>query len=132
MTTLNAKSKLHFKTKTGKTISRSVTYCHDLPGLIALKILVEDIDDSEELVNVIGVDDGKKTLKIVWNWSLVKKKDIGKRKFMGPKRSIILAVVSKVQETHYNIEVLMKLTKKRIVYCNCVICIYYIVECLGN
>ena len=59
---------------------------------------------------MVGVDDGKKTLKIVWNWSLVKKKDIGKRKFMGPKRSIILAVVSKVQETHYNIEVLMKLT----------------------
>ena len=111
LTTLNAKSKVHFKKKNGKAISRSVTYCHDLPGLIAFKKLVEDIDDTKEMMNVIGMDDGKKVLKIVWNWSLTMEQDKGKNKFMGPKRCIILAAVSKVKETHHNIGVLMEITK---------------------
>ena len=111
LATLNAKSKNHFKRKNGKALSRSVTYCHDLPGLIAFKKLVEDIDETKEMMNVIGIDDGKKVLKIVWNWSLMMEDDDGKNKFMGPKRCIILAAVSKVKETHHNIGVLMDITK---------------------
>ena len=108
---LDSNSDLHFKSKKGKPISRSVTYCHDLPGLIAYKKLVENIDEEKEILNVIGIDDGKGILKVVWNWSLMVENDQGKKKLMGPKRSIILAVVSKVKENHFNISVLMNLTK---------------------
>jgi hypothetical protein len=108
---LDKSIKLYFKSKTGRILSRSVTYFHDLPGLIACKKLLENIDDDEEMMNVIGVDDGKDILKIVWNWSLMFKTDKGKRKLMGPKRSNILAVVSKVKESHYNMAVLLELTK---------------------
>ena len=65
----------------------------------------------KEMMNVIGMDDGKKVLKIVWNWSLMMEEDKGKNKFMSPKRCIILAAVSKVKETHHNIGVLMDITK---------------------
>ena len=88
-----------------------MTYCHELPGLIAFKKLLENIEDSEDLTNVIGIDDGKNILKIVWNWSLMLKCDKGERKYMGPKRSIILAAVMNVKETHHNMSVLMELTK---------------------
>ena len=107
---LDSSTNLHFKTKKGKIISRSVTYCHDLPGLIAYKKLVENIDESKQILNVIGVDDGKGILKIVWNWSLMFDRDLGKKKLMGPKRSIVLAAVSKVKETHHNMKVLMEIT----------------------
>ena len=66
------------------------------------------MDDTIE--NVIGVDDGKQVLKIVWNWSLMTKNNEGKDKLMGPKRSIVLAAVSKVKESYHNMSVLMKLT----------------------
>ena len=107
---LDSSTTLQFKNKKGKTLSRSVIYCHDLPGLIAYKKLVEGIDDSKEILNVIGVDDGKGILKIVWNWSLIFDTDTGKKKLMGPKRSIVLAAVSKVKETHHNMKIFMELT----------------------
>ena len=110
-TCLDKNTELNFKTKKGKTLSRSVTYCHDLPGLIAFKKLVECLDDDEDILNVIGADDGKNILKIVWNWSLKYKTDKGNMKLMGPKRSIVLAVVAKVKESHHNMAVLMELTK---------------------
>jgi hypothetical protein len=61
-------------------------------------------------MNVIGVDDGKSVLKMVWNWS-TRKADNGKDKLTGLKRSIVLAAVSKVSESHHNMKVLMQLTK---------------------
>ena len=68
-TTLDANSTLHFLSrKQNKPLSRSVTYCHDLPGLIAYKKIVEGYDDSIDVINVIGVDEGKSILKIIWNW----------------------------------------------------------------
>ena len=108
---LDKSTNLNFRTKAGKILSRSVTYCHDLPGLIAYKKLVENINNDDETMNVIGVDDGKDILKIVWNRSLMYKTDIGERKLTGPNRTIILAGVSKVKETHHNMAVLMELTK---------------------
>ena len=108
---LEKTSTLHFTRKNGQGIDRSVTYCHDLPGLIAFKKLVENHLESEEVMNVVGIDDGKNILKIVWNWSLMFKTDKGKDKLMGPKKSIILAAVSKVKESHHNMAVLMELTK---------------------
>ena len=108
---LDSSTNLHFKTKKGKILSRSITYCHDIPGLIAFKKLTENVDESKEMLNVVGVDDGKQILKIVWNWSLMYENDVGKNKLMGPKSSIILAAVSKVKETHHNMKVLMQLTK---------------------
>ena len=63
------------------------------------------------MLNVIGVDDGKQILKIVWNWSLMFENDRGKKKLMGLKKSIVLFGVRKVKETHHNMKVMMKLTK---------------------
>ena len=48
----------------------TVTYCHDLSSLIAYKKIVEGYDDSIDVINVIGVDEGKSILKIIWNWSV--------------------------------------------------------------
>ena len=44
---LDKSSDLFFKSKKGTAIKRSVTYCHDLPGLIAFKKLVENIDETD-------------------------------------------------------------------------------------
>ena len=93
---LDSKSKYYFKNKMGMPLSRSVTYCQDIPGLITFKKLLENFDELKEVINLIGMDDGKNILKIVWNWSLVKNLDEGEQKLMGPKRTIILAAVSKV------------------------------------
>lgn len=107
---LDSSSPLHFKTKKGKPLSRSVTYCHNVPGLIAFRKLVEVHDDTKDVRNVIGLDDGKSILKIVWNWSMMTLTETTKRKLMGPKRSLILAAVSKVKETCHNVSVLMELS----------------------
>ena len=111
LVTLDSSTKLHFKTKKGKILSRSVVYCHDIPGLIAFKKLIENVDETKEMLNVVGVDDGKQILKVVWNWSLMFENDRGKKKLMGPKKSIVLFGVSKVKETHHNMKVMMELTK---------------------
>ena len=94
---LHEKSTLHFKSKCGKALQRCVVYCHDLPGLIAFKKLIEDTDDND-LINVIGVDEGKGILKMVWNFSKVKK-DNERVRLMGPKRAIVLAAVAQVPDT---------------------------------
>ena len=91
-------------------MTRSVTYCHDVPGLIAFKKLLEEPEDLDELLNVVGADDGKGILKMCWNWSKMKT-DKGETKLMGPKRSIILAAVADVPETYHNMSVLLELTK---------------------
>ena len=109
-TRLDKTTQLHFQTKNKAILSRSVTYCHDLPGLIAFKKLVENLDDDNEVMNVVGINDGKDILKIVWNWSLMFKTEKGKRKLMGPKRSIILVAVSKVKESYFNMAVFLDLT----------------------
>ena len=98
---------MSFESKDGTPIRRYVVYCHDLPGLIAWKSLLEGKDNAEYM-NVIGVDDGKSLLKIRWNWS-TKSKDEGKYKLIGPKRSIILACVFDVPETSHNIGILFNL-----------------------
>ena len=76
----------HFMAKNGTSLSRYVVYCHDLPGLIAWKKILEGEEESEYL-NIIGLDDGKGALKICWNWSKATK-DSGKVKLMGPKKSL--------------------------------------------
>ena len=101
------KTDVCFESKDGTPIRRYVVYCHDLPGLIAWKSLLEG-EDITEYMNVIGVDDGKSLLKICWNWS-TKSKDEGKYKLIGPKRSIILACVFDVPETSHNIGILFNL-----------------------
>ena len=82
-----------------------------MPGLVAFRKLVEYKTEKEEILNVIGCDEGKSVLKIVWNWSLCSHKDSGGTKIMGPKKSIVLAAVSGVRETNHNMSVLFKLTK---------------------
>ena len=96
-------------TKEGELLLRWVSYCHDVPGLLAFRKLVESPENPEELFNVIGADDGKDVLKITSNWSSFKQ-DKGKHKLMSAKRSIILAAVFKVPETYHNLGVLFKLT----------------------
>ena len=47
LVTLDSSTELHFKTKKGKILSRSVVYCHDIPGLIAFKKLIENVDKTK-------------------------------------------------------------------------------------
>ena len=82
------KTDIYFKSKNGDPLTRYVAFCHDIPGLISWKRLLEN-DNEAEYMNIIGVDDGKKILKICWNWSQ-KHKDDGVNKLMGPKKSILL------------------------------------------
>ena len=98
------KTDMFFKTKNGDPLTRYVVFCHDIPGLIAWKRLLENKNDTE-YINVIGVDDGKGILKICWNWS-IKENDEGKIKLMGPKKSILLACVAMTPETSHNIKIL--------------------------
>ena len=49
-TRLDKTTQLHFQSKNKTILSRSVTYCHDLPGLIAFKKLVENLDDDDEVI----------------------------------------------------------------------------------
>jgi hypothetical protein len=108
--TLDENSENKFKSKEGKVLKRTVVYCHDVPGLIAFKKIMEDPEDIEDFFNVIGADDGKGMLKLTFNWSKVGK-DGGKDKLMGVKRGLLLAIVAKVPETYENMNVLIQLTK---------------------
>ena len=108
---MDSKTNLHFKLTQNKILSRTIVYCHDLPGLVAFRKLIENKTENEEMLNVIGWDEGKSVLKIVWNWSLCSHKDNGGTKTKGPKKSIVLAAVSGVRETNHNMSVLFKLTK---------------------
>ena len=107
--TLDKSTNLNFRTNAGKILSRSVTYCHDVPGIVAFKKIVVNVDESKDVINVVGVDDGKRILEIGWNWSMMGNTDEGKEKLMGPKRTIILAAVSNVKENYHNMMVLMEL-----------------------
>ena len=42
-----------------------MVYCHDIPGLLAFKNLIEANEETEDNFNVIGADDGKGILKII-------------------------------------------------------------------
>ena len=106
---LDENSTLHFKSKCGKVLGRYVVYCHDIPGLLAFKKLIHDTDDLN-IMNVIGVDEGKGILKMVWNCSQIEN-DVNRIRLMGPKRAIVLTAVARVPETHHNLSVLMELTK---------------------
>ena len=87
----------------------TVTYCHDLPGLITYKKIVEGYDDSIDVINVIGVDEGKSILNIIWNWSVKEPIHNLNRKHTSTKKSFVLAAVANVKESYHNISVLGKL-----------------------
>ena len=72
-------------------------------------MIVENSSNSDDSINVVGLDDGKGMLKITLNWSKVVKYS-GKNKLMGPKCGLILAIVANVPESYHNIKILMKLT----------------------
>ena len=91
-------------------LKRTVVYCHDVPGLLAYRKLVENHIDSDDLLNIIGADDGKGMLKIKFNLSKTGH-DEEKSKLMGVKRGFILAAVCQVPETYNNMHVLINLTK---------------------
>ena len=96
-----------FCDKDGNPLARHYTYCSDLPGLVtAIKSHVPKLDSDEYFV-VLGMDGGKKNLKICMNYSK-KAKDEGKWKLMGPKHSIVLATVVDVPETYHNMSLMLK------------------------
>ena len=107
---ISAEAETHFETKKGEAISRHLTYCTDVPGLVS--ILKKEIPDfsNDEYFIVIGVDGGKDNLKICLNWSK-KGKDTNKKKLMGPKHSLVLASVCSVDETYENLKLLLDLIK---------------------
>ena len=60
---------------------------------------------------MIGIDEGKGILKMVWNFSKVKNNN-ERIRLMGPKRALVLAAAADVPETYHNLSVLMELTKR--------------------
>ena len=66
-----------------------------------------EIDD---LLNIVGADDGKGMLKITFNWSK-RGHDKEKAKLMSVKRGLLLAAVCEVPETYNNMQILIHLTK---------------------
>ena len=42
---LDSKTDLHFKSTKNKILSRTIVYCHDLPGLVAFRKLIENKTD---------------------------------------------------------------------------------------
>ena len=89
----------------------TVTYCHDLSSLNAYKKIVEGCNDSIDVINIIGVDEGKSILKIIWKWSVKEPIHNLKRKHTSTKKSFVLAAVANVKESYHNISVLGKLYK---------------------
>ena len=81
--TLDGTSDNCFKNKNGTLLTRTVVYCHDVPGFIAYKMLLENVTDCDKMINVVSMDDGKGMLKITFNWSKYIK-DYYKNKLMGP------------------------------------------------
>ena len=65
--TLDSSSTTRFQNSDGLFIDRVVVYCHDLPGLIAYKWILENSCDSNDMLNVVGMDDGKGMLTITLN-----------------------------------------------------------------
>ena len=107
---IDGTSSIYFKNKNQEPLSRYIVYCHDVPGLLAYKKLVEDEgNENEEEINVVGIDDGKNLLKIVFNWARIGKSS-NKSKAMGPKRCLVIAAVAQVPETYWNMQVLIELT----------------------
>ena len=101
---------VHFENKKGEAVSRYLTYCTNVPGLIAmLKKEIPDFDNTKYFI-VIAMDGGKNNLKICLNWSK-RGVDSNKNKLMGPKHSLVLASVCSVDETHGNIKLLLDLIK---------------------
>ena len=98
-----------FSHNDGLFIDRVVVYCYDLLGLIAYKMILENSCDSEDMLNVVGMDDEKGMLKITLTWSKVIK-NRGRNQFMGPKFGLILAIVANVPESYHNIKILINLT----------------------
>ena len=78
---LNSSSNMRFKNSDGSFIERLVVYCHDIPGLIAYKMIVENAYHNDDMLNIFWMDYGKGMLKITLNWSKVVKYS-GKNKLM--------------------------------------------------
>ena len=53
---LDSKTNLYFKSTKNKILSRTILYCHDLPGLVAFRKLIENKTEKEDMLNVIGCE----------------------------------------------------------------------------
>jgi hypothetical protein len=105
---LYEKSDVSFKDKDGNVIPRWLVYCHDIQGLIHLKtVLLEESDISipRDLLEVINLDGGKEKLLMCYSWS----SNIPTY-MKGPKQSLVIALVSKVEESLDNVKILFDKT----------------------
>ena len=105
----------YFEDKNGQVLKRFVVYCPDLPGLISYKQILEEEEDQNKFINIIGVDDGKGVLKIVLSWSQMGKFK-GRDQLYGPKRSLVIAAVASVPESYQNLKILMNLISLNEIY----------------
>ena len=106
---LDQNSEHCFKDKEGNVEPRWLVYCHDIQGLIDLKIVLleeNNLDPPSDMMEVAGLDGGKGKLLLCYSWSSMEN-----RKMKGPKQCLVLALVAKVEETVHNIKVLFEKTK---------------------
>ena len=96
--TLNSSSDIRFQNSDSLFIDRAVAYCQDLPGFIAYKKIFENAYYSDDILNIVRMDDGKGMLKITLNWSKVIKYR-GRNQIIGHKYNLILAIVGNIPES---------------------------------
>ena len=98
-----------FKDKEGNVQPRWLVYCHDLEGLIDLKVMIleeNNLDPPSDLTEVAGLDGGKGKLMLCYSWS-----SMTNRNMKGPKQCLVLALVASVEENVENLRILFEKTK---------------------
>ena len=111
--TLDETTEYNFTDSKGNIVSRQISYCNDIEGLITYKEMLEiekhGIEIAEDVDQVISVDGGVKKLIMTHTWS--PKVKGGLRRKLSQKNTIILAAVAEVPENNHNLKTLFALTQ---------------------
>ena len=95
-----------FKDKDGKEFKRAVTFCYDLEGFIEYISILED-ENWQDKCNVIGLDEGKGSIKIIL--TMYDKNNYEENAKKRVKRAKVLCKVRDVPESYDNMSILFNL-----------------------
>ena len=94
-------------------MSRQISYCHDIEGLLTFKEMLEIEKHgngiAQDVDQVIGLDGGVKKLIMTHTWC--PKEAGGKRRKLSQKNTIVLAAVAEVPENVHNMRTIFALTQ---------------------
>ena len=113
LVTLDETTDYNFTDSQGNIVSRQLTYCHDIEGLLIFKEILEvekhGLDIAKDIDQVIGLDGGVKKLIMSHTWC--PKEANGQRRKLSQKNTIILAAVAEIPENNHNLRTLFALTQ---------------------